>query len=142
MPIGTPFKARSDLDEFRRFLGVHNRRLTVPGVAVELSRLIRFNAKHGDQKPPRLWMEFIKLMRDMGIDECHVPVVDLRTDDASIDGPVDVALCALARAERARHHEVLVVTSETRHLPKWMDRSESSVETLPQVMRKLRSRRS
>jgi hypothetical protein len=85
-----------------------------------------------------MWRDHVSLMQELKIEERSVPSIDLDVDDVALDGPVDVALCVVARAERVSHHEVLVLTNE-RNLTRWMKRSESQVKTLLQVLDEIRS---
>jgi hypothetical protein len=80
-------------------------------------------------------------MKDLQIEERAVRAVDLNVADVGADGPVDVALCALALSERARQQDVVIVTDEQRHASKWRQRSDSRVMTLLQVLEEIRADR-
>jgi hypothetical protein len=134
MPGDAPIKTRPELEVFRDFLGSYNRRVTVPGVAVELSRHFRSDKV----RAAAMWRDHVSLMKELEIEERHIPASDLNVEHAALDGPVDVALWAVARQERASHQDVLVLTIE-QNVSKWMARSESAVKTLSQVMHELRS---
>lgn len=137
MPVSTPFRTRGELEAFQRFVRGHNKRLTVPGVAVELWGLFR---RSDAQKAAILWKHHVSQMRALHIEEQHVPI-ETDVDDAASDGPVDVALCALARKERAELSEVTILTVEQKQVSKWRDRSKSKVLTLLQVLDQLRAAR-
>jgi hypothetical protein len=135
LPTGTPFRARRDLDDFLGFLKEHHRLVTVPAVASELSNLSR--TRFDAVVAATMWKHFVALMVEVRIRERHRRAIDLG-DDAAEYGPADVALCELAREERAKQHQVMVVTKEQRKIARWMARSESNVETPQQVLMRLR----
>ena len=138
MPITSPFHTRGELADFREFVRSHNKRLTVPGVAVELWGL--FSRNSDARRAAILWKHHVSQMRALEIEEHHVPV-ETDVDTAASDGPVDVALCALAREQRGEHAVVTILTIEQRHVLKWRTRSESNVMTLLQVLEQIRSDR-
>ena len=137
MPSSTPFRTRWELDAFEGFVRGHNKRLTVPGIAVELWGLFRSD----EARAAVLWKLFVSQMKELQIEERHILPIDIDVDAAALDGPVDVALCALARNERFDHPDVTILTIEQRHVSKWRDRSKSKVITLLQVLDQLRSAR-
>jgi hypothetical protein len=135
LPMNAVFRGRRDLDDFRAFLAQHHRLVTVPAVAAELSNLARSHCNA--VVAATMWKHFVALMVEVRIRERHERAIDL-DDDAAEYGPVDVALCKIAREERAKQHHVLVLTKEQRNIARWMARSESDVETPHQVLLRLR----
>jgi hypothetical protein len=115
------------------------------GDPVEVSRLPDARAGNQGAAPVRTVSGVAYEGEHLALVDASTPLysvpVETDVDSAASDGPVDVALCALARKERSELSEVTILTIEQNQVLKWRARSESNVMTLSQVLAQMRSDR-